>query len=196
MTQPAVPPAPSAAERPASACGPQSLDTTGEKKLGQAIAQALEAPPEERADLLERLTGEITALTTAPGCDLRPWTRTVLTGTDGSRIFRGGLGFSIVVDPQGRLWRAGTVEDFETTYAITPTSCEIVAMKPNYAPMREYTRRSAEGELAAPALPLRRNCPALAPLGLGRMAQTASPANESSRDPDRHPLPGRGAPGV
>lgn len=116
------------------------IDSTGEAMLGQAIARALAAPPPERADLLERLTGEI-ALATAPGSGRRPWTCSVHTGTDGSRIFRGGLGYSIVVDPQGRLWRAGTVEDFATTYAITPTSCEIVAMQPEYAQMREYVPR-------------------------------------------------------
>jgi len=122
----------------------QSLDSTGEAMLGQAIVRTLAAPPLERADLLERLTGEI-ALTTAPGSGLRPWACSVHTGTDGSRIFRGGLGYSIVVDPQGRLWRAGTVEDFETTYAITPTTCEIVAMTPNYAQMREYVPRPPGG---------------------------------------------------
>jgi hypothetical protein len=119
----------------------QSLDTTGEEMLRQAIARVLAASPQERADLLERLTGEIAAVTTAPGSGRRPWTCSVHAGTDGSRIFRGGLGYSIVVDPQGRLWRAGTVEDFATTYAITPTSCEIVAMQPNYAQMREYKSR-------------------------------------------------------
>jgi hypothetical protein len=123
----------------------QSLDSTGEEMLSRALGRALAAPPEARADLLERLTGEI-ASATAPGSGRRPWTCSVHTGTDGSRIFRGGLGYSIVVDPQGRLWRAGTVEDFETTYAITPTSCEIVAMKPNYAQMRQYLPL-----LAAPA---------------------------------------------
>jgi hypothetical protein len=120
----------------------QGLDTTGEEMLSRAIARALAAPPQERADLFEQLTGEIAAVTTAPGCGLRPWTCSVHTGTDGSRIFRGGLGYSIVVDPQGRLWRAATYEDFETTYAITPTACEIVAMEPKYAQMREYGLRA------------------------------------------------------
>ncbi len=62
----------------------------------------------------------------------------VHTGTDGSRIFRGGIGFSLVIDPQGRLWRAATAEDFETTYTLTSTSCEIDTMTPIYATMREY----------------------------------------------------------
>jgi len=116
----------------------EGLDSTGEAMLGQAIARTLAAAPGERPDLLERLTAEITALTNAPGSGLRPWTCSVRTGTDGSRIFVGGVGFSIVVDPQGRLWRAGTHEDFETTYEITPTSCEIVALQPKYSQMREY----------------------------------------------------------
>jgi hypothetical protein len=119
----------------------ESLDPTGEAMLGEAIRRALAAPPGERPDLLEQLTAEIAAVTTAPGAGLRPWTCSVRRGTDGSRIFVGGVGFSIVVDPQGRLWRAGTHEDFETTYEITETSCEIVAMAPKYGQMREYLLR-------------------------------------------------------
>jgi hypothetical protein len=120
---------------------PEGLDSTGERMLHQAIRRTLEVPPGERPALLEGLTGEIIALTTAPDSGLRPWTCSVRTGTDGSRIFVGGIGFSIVVDPEGRLWRAGTHEDFETTYEITPTSCEIVAMEPKYSRMREYLPR-------------------------------------------------------
>jgi hypothetical protein len=41
----------------------------------------------------------------------RPWTCTIYTGTDGSRIFRGGIGHSLVIDPDGRLWRARSYED-------------------------------------------------------------------------------------
>jgi hypothetical protein len=119
----------------------ESLDSTGEAMLRQAIARTLEAPPLERPNLLERLTAEIVAVTTAPGSGLRAWTCSVYTGTDGSRIFVGGVGFSIVIDPQGRLWRAGTHEDFETAYEITPISCEIVAMAPKYERMREYLPR-------------------------------------------------------
>jgi hypothetical protein len=120
---------------------PESLDSTGEAMLRQAIARTLAAPPLERPNLLEQLTAEIIAVTTTPGSGLRPWTCSVHTGTDGSRIFVGGVGFSIVVDPRGRLWRAGTHEDFATTYEITPTSCEIVAMEPKYGQMREYLLR-------------------------------------------------------
>jgi len=79
---------------------------TGEAMFAEAIALALRAQASERADLFERLTGEIEALTTVPGSGLRPWTRTVYPGTDGSRIFRGTEGSSLVIDPAGRLWRA------------------------------------------------------------------------------------------
>src|SRR6476661_6492420 len=106
--------------------------------LGRAIARTLEAPPQDRAALFERLTREITEAASAPDSGMKPWTSTIRTGTDGSRIFSGGIGYSIVIDPQGRLWRAGTHEDFETTYEITPTSCEIVALEPKYSQMREY----------------------------------------------------------
>ncbi len=106
--------------------------------LRAAIAATLAAEPGERADLFERLTGEIAALTTAPGSDLRPWTRTVHAGVDGSRIFSGGIGLSIVVDAHGRLWRGRTYEDFATIYRLTATSCEVESMEPRYAQMREY----------------------------------------------------------
>ncbi len=80
--------------------------------FSRAIAITLLAPPEERAALFERLTSEIEAITTAPDSGWKPWTRSVHTGTDGSRIFRGGVGFSVVIDPQGRLWRGANHEDF------------------------------------------------------------------------------------
>jgi hypothetical protein len=69
---------------------------------------------------------------------MKPWTCTVHTGTDGSRIFRGGVGFSVVIDPAGRLWRARSYEDFETTYTLTATTCEIASLKPQYPLMHEY----------------------------------------------------------
>lgn len=68
----------------------------------------------------------------------RPWTCTVYTGTDGSRIFRGGVGHSLVIDPEGRLWRARSYEDFETTYAFPEGGCEIATLTPLYDQMREY----------------------------------------------------------
>jgi hypothetical protein len=59
-------------------------------------------------------------------------------GTDGSRIFRGGVGHSLVIDPNGQLWRGRSYEDFETTYILTECSCEIGSLKPLYVQMRKY----------------------------------------------------------
>lgn len=68
----------------------------------------------------------------------RPWTCTVYTGTDGSTIFRGGVGHSLVIDPAGRLWRARSYEDFETTYRFERDLCVIETLTPLYGQMREY----------------------------------------------------------
>ncbi|MGH9761292.1 MAG: hypothetical protein ACREDR_27880 [Blastocatellia bacterium] len=118
---------------------------TGEEMLSNAIALTLKASPAERAELFEYFTRLITAVTNASDIESeparRPWICGVHSGTDGSRIFLGGIGYSIVIDPNGRLWRAGTVEDFETTYDITATSCEIASMTPLYANMKEYLPR-------------------------------------------------------
>jgi hypothetical protein len=114
---------------------------SGEEMLSKAIAMTLQTPAQDRAELFELLTREIVAIVSAPHSGMKPWTCFVHRGTDGSRIFRGGIGLSIVVDPLGRLWRARTYEDFETTYTITSTSCEIASMKPNYTLMREYVVR-------------------------------------------------------
>ena len=110
--------------------------------LGSAIVLTLQAPPPERATLFETLAAEIVAVTTAPDSGLRPWKYTVHDGTDGSRIFRGGVGSSVVIDTEGRLWRARSLEDFKTTYIITPTSCEIDTLTPDYREMREYCPRT------------------------------------------------------
>jgi hypothetical protein len=111
---------------------------SGEEMLSKAIALTLRTAPPDRAELFQLLMREIVAITSESDSGMKPWTCFVHNGTDGSRIFRGGIGTSIVVDPQGRLWRARTYEDFETTYTITATSCEIATMKPNYSLMREY----------------------------------------------------------
>jgi hypothetical protein len=119
---------------------PQTLifGESGEEMLGKAIVLTLQALPQDRATLFERLTREIISIVSNAGSAMRPWTCTVHDGTDGSRIFSGGIGSSVVIDPNGRLWRARTYEDFETTYDITPTSCEIASMTPVYTHMREY----------------------------------------------------------
>jgi hypothetical protein len=112
----------------------------GEKPLGEAIRQTLQAPPEERADLFERLARTIEAFVSATAPD-HPWTCTVYTGTDGSRIFRGGVGHSLVIDRSGRLWRARSYEDFVTTYTISDTTCSIESLTPLYEQMRPYLPR-------------------------------------------------------
>jgi hypothetical protein len=114
---------------------------SGEEMLSKAIVITLQAPPQDRAELFELLMRGIVSIVSAPNSGMKPWTCFVHEGTDGSRIFRGGIGTSIVIDPQGRLWRARTHEDFETTYTITATSCEIATMTPNYSLMREYVTR-------------------------------------------------------
>jgi len=71
----------------------------------------------------------------------RPWTCTRYVGTDGSAIFRGGVGHSLVIDPAGRLWRARSHEDFETTYRFERDLCVIETLTPLYGQMREYRPR-------------------------------------------------------
>lgn len=112
----------------------------GEKPLGEAIRQTLEAAPQDRAELFERLAREIEAFVSATAPD-HPWTCTVYTGTDGSRVFRGGVGHSLVIDRSGRLWRARSYEDFVTTYAISDTTCSIESLTPLYGQMRQYLPR-------------------------------------------------------
>jgi hypothetical protein len=117
-------------------CSPEP--PSGEGMFSKAIARALLALPRDRPALFERLTGDIEDITTAPDSGWKPWTRTVYTGTDGSRIFRGGVGFSVVIDSEGRLWRGANHEDFATTFTITATTCEIETLTPKYEQMREY----------------------------------------------------------
>ena len=119
---------------------------SGDEMLSKAIAITLQTPAQDRAELFESLTREIVAITSAANSKMKPWVCFVHSGTDGSRIFRGGIGLSIVVDPQGRLCRARTYDDFETTYTITATSCKIATMKPNYTLMREYVLRRGNFE--------------------------------------------------
>ncbi len=113
------------------------LALSGEEMFSKAITLTLEAPPESRRALIEQLLEEIVAIVSANPA-MRPWTYKRYTGSDGSRIFVGGIGLSLVVDMAGRLWRGRTYEDFETHYTITQTSCEVESMTPKYEQMREY----------------------------------------------------------
>lgn len=116
------------------------LTSPADDLLSQAIAAALDAAPAERCCLFERLIQRILEYMAARP-EERPWSCSFFTGTDGSRVFRGGVGHSLVIDPQGRLWRARSYEDFDTTYTLTPTTCEIATLTPLYPQMREYQRR-------------------------------------------------------
>jgi hypothetical protein len=111
------------------------LTSPADAMLRDAIDQTLRADPRQRADLFARLLREIEELMRARP-EERPWTHESFTGTDGSRIFRGGTGRAIVIDPAGAMWRARSYEDFDITYAITATSCTVDTMTPRYAEMR------------------------------------------------------------
>jgi hypothetical protein len=113
------------------------LSSPADAMLSAAIASTLQAPSAERPALFLRLVRDIEAFMATQSQE-RPWTCTVFTGTDGSRVFRGGVGHSLVVDPAGRLWRARSYEDFDTTYIFTQSSCQIASLTPLYNQMREY----------------------------------------------------------
>lgn len=113
------------------------LSSPADAMLSQAISVTLCAPPQERADLFERLSREI-VIAVAAEPDARPWTCSVYHGTEGSRIFRGGVGHSIVIDQCGRVWRARSYEDFDTEYTLIAHTCEIASLTPRYDQMREY----------------------------------------------------------
>jgi hypothetical protein len=108
--------------------------------LSRAIALTLAAPPAERCGLFIELVREIERFMAAHP-EERPWTCTVYTGTEGSTIFRGGVGHSLVIDPEGRLWRARSYEDFETTYRFEHGTALIDTLTPLYEQMREYRPR-------------------------------------------------------
>ena len=115
----------------------QVIIPPGEKPLSDAIAQTLQAPLEMRVVMFKRFVHEIEVRISATA-PKQPWICKVYLGTDGSHIFRGGVGHSLVIDSQGRLWRARSYEDFDTTFCFTETTCEIDTLKPLYFQMREY----------------------------------------------------------
>jgi hypothetical protein len=116
------------------------LSSPADEMLGRAIGETLRAPACERARVFERFVREIEEFM-ALHPEERPWTCTVYTGTDGSLIFRGGVGHSLVIDTDGRLWRARSYEDFQTTYKFDDGGCEIDALTPLFEQMREYLPR-------------------------------------------------------
>ncbi len=111
------------------------LTSPADGLLREAIAAALGMLPGERARFLAERLREIKAFMDERPHE-RPWTFSEFTGTDGSCIFRGGVGHSLVVDPDGTVWRARSYEDFETTYTITGTECHIASLTPLYEGMR------------------------------------------------------------
>src|SRR5262245_28877328 len=113
------------------------LYSPADAMLRHAITETLKAPADDRARLFEDFVREIEVTMAALPAE-RPWTCQVHIGTDGSHIFRGGVGHSLVIDPDGRLWRARSYEDFETTYRLTDERCEIDTLTPLYEQMREY----------------------------------------------------------
>lgn len=113
------------------------LTSPADGMLRRAITETLVAPTGDRARLFEQFVVEIETFMAAHP-EERPWTCKVYTGTDGSRIFRGGVGHSLVIDVGGRLWRARSYEDFDTTYKFTENTCEIDTLTPLYPQMREY----------------------------------------------------------
>ena len=113
------------------------LSSPADEMLARAICETLRVPATDRARLFEQFVREIEGYMAAHPAE-RPWTCTVYTGTDGSRIFRGSIGHSLVIDPAGRLWRARSYEDFETTYTFSEERCEIGTLTPLFEQMREY----------------------------------------------------------
>ena len=113
------------------------MTSPGEAGFSDAIRETLAVPAAARAATFEKLA-RCLETTVAGICPEHPWTCQVYDGVDGSRIFRGGVGASLVIDPVGRLWRARNYEDFETTYRLEGNTCEIESLRPIYSQMREY----------------------------------------------------------
>lgn len=116
------------------------LTSPADPMLSDAIAQTLSAPAPDRVRLFTDLVREIENFMAAHPQE-RPWTCKRYQATDGSAVFRGGVGHSLVIDSAGRLWRARSYEDFETTYAFNGSTYEIDTLTPIYAQMREYCPR-------------------------------------------------------
>ena len=119
------------------------LSSPADLMLSDAIALTLRSDPSARAALFAQLIRDIeTYMACHP--DERPWTCRVFTGSDGSHIFRGGVGHSLVIDSAGRLWRARSHEDFQTTYAEVGGCHEVATLTPLYTQMRECLMRQPD----------------------------------------------------
>ena len=129
-----------AVANPSEALQSGVLTSPADPMLSAAIAQTLRAPAAERAQLFAELVAGIERFMAAHPQE-RPWTCRVFRGTEGSAIFRGGVGHSLVIDSAGRLWRARSYEDFETTYLFNGSIYEIDTLTPIYSQMREYGPR-------------------------------------------------------
>lgn len=127
-------------EVPSEALSSGVLSSPADAMLSRAIARTLAAAPAERCRLFTALVREIECYLAAHP-EERPWTCTVYRGTEGSAIFRGGVGHSLVIDPAGRLWRARSYEDFATTYRFADGTCVIATLTPRFDQMREYLPR-------------------------------------------------------
>ena len=98
----------------------------------------MRAEPLARADLFARLLSDVEAFMKQHP-EERPWTYSIFSGTDGSHVFRGGTGQSIVIDCAGAMWRGRSLEDFETAYDLSNNECRISSLTPLYEQMRQYT---------------------------------------------------------
>jgi hypothetical protein len=128
---------------PSSNAGPEDpgltsgvLGSPADAMLRAAIAATLAVEPVSRAQVFERLVREIEGFMLRQVHE-RPWTCRMFSGSDGSRVFRGGVGHSLVIDTAGRLWRARSYEDFVTTYVEVAGIYEIESLTPIYEHMRE-----------------------------------------------------------
>jgi len=118
------------------------VTSAADPMLAAAITRTLQTPHAARAALFAQLMAEIESYMRAHP-EERPWTCTVYTGTDGSHIYRGGVGHSLVIDTAGRLWRARSYEDFDTTYRFSGNDCQIDTLTPKYETMREYLQKAS-----------------------------------------------------
>src|SRR5260370_939379 len=73
--------------------------------LSEAIRQTLAAPATMRATIFEALARHIERMA-GETCPQHPWTSQAYYRVDASRIFRSGVGTSLVIDPSIRRWSA------------------------------------------------------------------------------------------